>query len=246
MLKVLTTLTLLNEQISSSSSSILIFLLDSLSDPSIEIRFERHLKLRIEVWVTISVSFFIFRSMKKVIGLFVVLGVSIGVGSLYWQNSNWESQKVPESYKVLDDLETVGIYKGEEIKLKTLDGEVLSLNSFKGKVLILSFWATWCEPCVEEFPSFVKLMDAFPDKIRLVAISHDYEEQEVRDFVKAFDGYRPNLILTMDEGKALSQAFGVDRLPEGFIFDQEGRLQKKIIGIQDWASPGALEFFKQM
>ncbi len=184
--------------------------------------------------------------MKKVIGLFIVLGVAIGVGSLYWQNSNWESQKVPKSYKVLDDLENAGIYKGEEIKLTTLTGETIALSSFKGKVLILSFWATWCEPCVEEFPSFVKLMDAFPDKIRLVAISHDYEEQEVRDFVKAFDGYRPNLILTMDKGKELSQAFAVDRLPEGFIFDQEGRLQKKIIGIQDWASPGALEFFKQM
>jgi cytochrome c biogenesis protein CcmG, thiol:disulfide interchange protein DsbE len=185
--------------------------------------------------------------MVRVIGLFAVLGASVAIGLVYWQSREWETQKVPDSYKVLDELETKGIYGGDQdLRLKTFDDQVISLSEFQGKVLILSFWATWCEPCVEEFPSFVKLMDEFPDKVRLVAISHDYTEQEVKDFVKAFDGYRPNLILTMDAEKALSRAFGVDRLPEGFIFDQEGKLQKKIIGIQDWASPSAIQFFKSL
>lgn len=184
--------------------------------------------------------------MKRVLGLIVVMAISIGLGLIYWQSREWETQKVPDSYKVLDLLETQGMYAMDDIKFTTLDGDKVKLSDFKGKVLILSFWATWCEPCVEEFPSFVKLMDTFPDKIRLLAISQDQEEEEVLDFVRAFKGERDNLILTMDRKKTLSRAFGVDRLPEGFIFDAEGILQKKIIGIQDWASPGAIEFFKSL
>ncbi len=150
----------------------------------------------------------------------------------------------PESYAVLDDLENKGIYQDKDIEIKTLDGEIVSLKSFQGKIVILSFWATWCEPCVEEFPSFLKLMDAFPDKVVVIAISQDYEAKDVREFVEAFNGYRPNLILALDEDKNLGRIFKVDRLPEGFVFDSEGKLKKKIIGIQDWASPSALEYFK--
>ena len=182
----------------------------------------------------------------KVIGLILVMALSVGVGVLYWQSQNWEAQSAPDSYKVLDDLENKGIYQGEDITLETIDGESLELSSLKGKVVVLSFWATWCEPCVEEFPSLLKLLDEFPEKVVLVAISHDYEVQDVREFVEAFDGYRKNMILTMDKEKQLSKALGVDRLPEGFIFDKEGKLQKKIIGIQDWATPGAFSFFKSL
>ena len=182
----------------------------------------------------------------KIIGLFLVLGLSVGIGVLYWNSRTFEAQAVPASYKVLDDLENKGIYQGEEITLRSLEGKTLKLSSLKGKIVILSFWATWCEPCVEEFPSFLKLLDKFPEKVVLVAISHDYEERDVREFVEAFKGYRKNMILTMDEGKALSKAFGVDRLPEGFIFNSEGKLEKKIIGIQDWATPNAIQFFKAL
>ncbi len=181
--------------------------------------------------------------MKKLIGLFIVLGLSIGGGWIYVQSTTFETQALPESYKILDNLEEDGIYQGEDLIIKNLEGKELKLSAFKGKVVILSFWATWCAPCVEEFPSFIKLMDEFPENVVVIAISHDDDEQDVREFVGAFKGFRENLILTMDKEKQLSDAFGVDRLPEGFIFDQKGMLQKKIIGIQDWASPSALQFF---
>ena len=184
--------------------------------------------------------------MKRVIGLIIVLGVSVGAGALYWANTTFKAQDVPQSYKVLDNLETQGIYSREDITLKDFEGHEIQLSSFKGKAVILSFWATWCAPCVEEFPSFIKLLDQFPEKVVLIAISQDYDQKDVRDFVGAFDGYRDNLILTMDQEKQLSQIFAVDRLPEGFVFNPEGKLVKKIIGIQDWASPGAIEFFKAM
>lgn len=184
--------------------------------------------------------------MKNMIGLFIVLAVAIFGGSLYVTSTTFQTQELPTSYKILDDLENKGLYEGEDIKIKDLEGRVLPLKSYQGKIVVLSFWATWCEPCVEEFPSFLKLLDQFPEKVVLIAISHDEDPQDVKEFVGAFDGFRKNMVLTMDSNKALSRAFGVDRLPEGFIFDAQGKLQKKIIGIQDWATPSALEFFKHL
>ncbi len=182
----------------------------------------------------------------KVLGLIVFLSLCVGAGALYWNANTFESQAVPDSYKVLDDLEDNGIYKRDDLSFKTLEGKTLNLHDFKGKVVILSFWATWCEPCVEEFPSFIKLLDEFPEKVVLIAISHDYEEEDVEGFVEAFNGNRENLILTMDKEKEMSKVFEVDRLPEGFVFNKEGLLVKKIIGIQDWATPNAIEFFKSL
>jgi thiol-disulfide isomerase/thioredoxin len=147
----------------------------------------------------------------KILGLFIVLGLALAGGALYVSSTTFKTQEVPQSYQVLDDLENKGIYQGEEIKLKNLEGQVLQLSDYKGKIVILSFWATWCEPCVEEFPSFLKLLDEFPEKVILIAISHDESEQDVREFVGAFKGFRNNMILTMDENKALSRAFGVDK-----------------------------------
>ena len=179
----------------------------------------------------------------KLVGLVLTLLVSIGGGLFYWNSRSWDAQSLPESYKVLEDLEKKGIHHAP-IQFKSLEGQSVSLESFKGKIVILSFWATWCEPCVEEFPSFIKLLDEFPEKVVLVAISHDEKEEDVKDFVSAFNGYRKNLILALDKNKSLSKSFKVDRLPEGFVFDGDGKLLKKIIGIQDWASEGAIEFFK--
>ncbi len=184
--------------------------------------------------------------MKKVMGLLLVLALSIGGGVLYVKSNTFQAQDLPDSYKILDDLENKGLYQNEDLVMKTLKGEQVSMASLKGKIVVLSFWATWCEPCVEEFPSLIKLLDEFPDKVVLVAISHDESEQDVKEFVGAFKGFRDNMILTMDENKKLSKAFGVDRLPEGFIFDDQGLLKKKIIGIQDWATPSAIAFFKML
>lgn len=183
----------------------------------------------------------------KVLGLIIVLALSVAGGLLYVNSTTFKSQDVPKSYKVLDDLESKGIYQGEDIIVKDLEGKEINLSSYKSKkAVILSFWATWCEPCVEEFPSFIKLLDQFPEDVVLIAISHDQSEEDVRQFVEAFKGYRDNMVLTMDKGNQLSQTFAVDKLPEGFIFDRQGKLQKKIIGIQDWATPNAIEFFKTL
>ena len=128
--------------------------------------------------------------MIKVLGLFAVLTFSVFAGYLYWNSRQWDSQSMPESYRVLDDLETKGLFQGQEIEFLDIDGQSLRLSQLKGKILVFSFWATWCEPCVDEFPSLIKLLDEFPEKVVLLAISHDEEVKDVREFVSAFKGFR--------------------------------------------------------
>ncbi len=143
-------------------------------------------------------------------------------------------------------MESRGLYGYGERAFRSVDGQKWILSSLKGKVVILSFWATWCEPCVEEFPLLIKLLDAFPGKLVLLAVSRDKKKKDVIKFVKAFNGFRRDVIVTMDKNKEWNQAFGVDRLPESFVFNTQGNLLKKIIGIQDWSSPMALKFFENL
>ena len=178
---------------------------------------------------------------------FFLIVFSVIFGLVYWENKHQENQNLPESYQILQNLESKGLYGyGEDRVFKSIDGEKWVLSSLKGKVVILSFWATWCEPCVEEFPSLMELLKVFSDKVVLLAVSRDEKKEDVVEFVKAFKGFQENLIVIMDEDKEWNRIFGVGRLPESFIFDAQGKLLKKIIGIQNWSSPMALKFFEDL
>ena len=188
----------------------------------------------------------LFCKVKNPLVSFFLIILSVILGLIYWQGKNQENQFLPKSYQILQNLEFSGLYGYGDRTFKSVDGQKWTLSSLKGKVVILSFWATWCEPCVDEFPSLIKLLDVFPTKVVLLAVSQDEEEEDIIKFVKAFNGFRENLIVTMDKNKEWSQAFGVGRLPEGFIFDAQGKLLKKIIGIQNWSSAIALDFFENL
>ncbi|MCB0377270.1 MAG: TlpA family protein disulfide reductase [Bdellovibrionales bacterium] len=183
--------------------------------------------------------------MKKIFGLIIILTIVISGGALYWESTESAKDKLPESYKIMDTLEEQGVF-ALPLKFTSIEGKAYDIKDFKDKIIIISFWATWCTPCVDEFPSLIKLLDAYPEKVVLLALSHDDEVMDVRKFIEAFDGYRQNMIVTLDKDKSISKSFGVNTLPEGYIFDSQGKLVKKIIGIQDWATDAAIEFFGQL
>ena len=182
----------------------------------------------------------------KFIGLIATLAVFFGIGAWLWSYGDNEATKIPQAYQIMDKLENEGVF-GQGLEFKKLEGDgVVKVDEFKDKVVIFSFWATWCAPCVDEFPSLITLLDKFPDKVVLLAISHDDKAKDVKDFVNAFEGWRPNMHVVFDEKSKVSQSMGVGLLPEGYIFDKKGKLVKKIVGIQDWASPSALKYFEGM
>jgi len=115
--------------------------------------------------------------------------------------------------------------------LKTLDGRSVTLKEFKGKILFLNFWATWCGPCLIEMPSIASLHERFAKQgLEIVAIS-DEDLQTVRAHVRR-KGY-PFTVL-VDPEDTLAARLGIQGIPATFILDQEGRLIHQQVGASNW------------
>ena len=129
--------------------------------------------------------------------------------------------------------------------LPGLDGQMVSLTDYKGKVVLLNIWATWCPPCVEEMPSMEKLYQKLQGEgFEILAVSIDESgAQDVQPFMKKHKLSFP--ALTDPEGriKGLYQTAGV---PESFVIDKDGTLVEKVIGPRDWAIPDAIRFFRNL
>jgi thiol-disulfide isomerase/thioredoxin len=112
----------------------------------------------------------------------------------------------------------------------------VSLADLRGKVVLLNFWASWCAPCVIEFPKLRDLANDYPDQLVVLAVSSDRTQAEIDRFLKkAGIVPTPNLIIALDAEKHISQdLFQTIRLPETFIIAPDGRMVKKVIGDTDW------------
>ena len=112
--------------------------------------------------------------------------------------------------------------------LRELDGQSLELSSLRGKVVLLDFWATWCDPCRDEIPQFVKLQNQYgPQGLQIVGISIDDSADPVRKFYQEF---HMNYPVVMGDAKTGELYGGVLGLPIAFVIDRDGRIYKKHIG----------------
>lgn len=127
-------------------------------------------------------------------------------------------------------------------------GRPVKLSQFKGKVVIVNFWASWCGPCVEEVPSLLGLLKTFPHDLVLLAISGDSTQADIDSFMKSFPEMKTlqNSYVVWDADKKLAQQFQVFRLPESFIANKDLKLVKKISGTIDWNTPDAISYMKTL
>lgn len=181
------------------------------------------------------------RLLKALIITVVAAGALFGIWEFY--SSSNDTQKMPERYMIVDRLEKEGLIS---FNRPMLDGKSYSTDLAKGKVMILNFWASWCAPCVAEFPAMIKLVNKFPGQIEFIAVSQDRSVDDIHTFFKSIEERSDYLRLLWDEDKSLGQTYGVERLPESFIFAKNGKLVKKIIGLQEWGGEDAEGFFKAL
>ncbi len=114
-----------------------------------------------------------------------------------------------------------------DVELKTLDGQPLRLSDYRGKVLLLNFWATWCVPCRSEIPALGALNhDLAARGLVVVGVTTSDTAAVVRDYQK--DVKQDYTVVTGDDATAAKFAVGV--LPTTFVVDREGRVRQKIIG----------------
>ena len=126
-----------------------------------------------------------------------------------------------------------------------LTGKKVSLSDYRGKVVFLNIWATWCPPCVDEMPSMEKLYKQFKgDQFEILAVSIDAEGRKaVAPFMERLNLTFPALLGR--KGK-IKNIYGVTGIPESFIIDKNGMILKKVIGPLDWSTPDVTRFFKDL
>jgi len=117
-----------------------------------------------------------------------------------------------------------------DFTMKDLDGKEVSLSSFKGKVILLNFWATWCGPCKAEIPGFVELQNTYRNDLVVVGYSVDDTASQARTFANQF---KMNYPILLGEGREdVQDAFGpIWGIPASFIISREGKVCKKHLGI---------------
>ena len=105
--------------------------------------------------------------------------------------------------------------------LTALDGKTYDLDALRGKVVLINFWATWCPPCRREMPDMEKLYRRFSSKGLVVLAVSDEKRETVEDFLKKQDYTFPVLL---DPDRKVNSAFGIEGIPNSFLFDREGKL----------------------
>lgn len=116
-------------------------------------------------------------------------------------------------------------------QLRGLDGEKINFSDFKGQIIVVNFWATWCPPCVAEMPSFQKLYNAYGDKVVFLFVAND-EPDRVRDFI-ADNNYE--LPVYYQETKVPDQ-MNSNSLPTTYIVDTADHIVASKVGAADWNS----------
>jgi len=118
-----------------------------------------------------------------------------------------------------------------EFKLSTLEEKALSLADYKGKVVLLNFWATWCGPCRAEVPDLVELQKKYADQLQIIGlVVDDDDEGAIKKFVDEF-GINYPVGLATDAVRL--QYGGIPALPTSFLLDAEGRVVQKHEGLRD-------------
>lgn len=137
------------------------------------------------------------------------------------------------------ELKAVDAAPPPAFELKDLSGRVHRLADYRGKVVLVNFWATWCEPCRDEMPSMAKLQKQLADKpFAVLAVNVDEPEARIAKFLTSVP---LDFTVILDPGRSLTRSWKVRVLPASFVIGHDGRLRYTITGELDWSAPAVIE-----
>jgi thiol-disulfide isomerase/thioredoxin len=125
----------------------------------------------------------------------------------------------------------------KDFTLKDMDGKSHALADYRGKVVLINFWATWCPPCRREMPSMEHLYQKLRDKPFVVLAINQWEDPDQVFAYLGQLGTFPTFPILFDPKSEVAQAFGVKGLPTSFLLDKEGRVVYRAIGGREFDHP---------
>lgn len=161
--------------------------------------------------------------------------------------------EIKPDVKTLEDISSKAdtpFYQAPNFAFTDISGHKSSLNAFKGKIVILHFWATWCPPCLVEFPKLVEISKLYKNDIVVLAISSDDHLPVLRQFAdknSISSGKTPNIHVIWDEDRKITHdRFQTFAYPETILIDGTGRMVRKIPGDADWTSPEMKSYLESL
>jgi len=173
----------------------------------------------------------------------LVLAAVILAGVGFIQSSFWH--KADNSKPVLAELDPNELAQRPIVKDFTItddSGKAVKFSSFKGQVVILSFWASWCTPCLMELPTFADLQKKFEKRgFKVITVNID-DGEEGKKFAKDFWNKNQFPFASFfDPSKLASQQFEVEMLPSNFVIDRQGRQVFSSFGSNDWSTQTTMD-----
>lgn len=184
-----------------------------------------------------------FRQCSRILIPFALaLLVSAGVYA-----ASRKEKALPQRDNAFGNLGIIKLNRTEpahDFVLNDTQGNTVRLSAFKGRVVFLNFWATWCPPCREEMPSMERLYRKLKDSgLVMMAIDAKESKKEVADFMKEFRLSFPALL---DTDGSVSRRYGSVGLPNTYVIDRTGRLIGHKPGARNWATPDTIAFFQRL
>jgi peroxiredoxin len=129
-----------------------------------------------------------------------------------------------------------------DFTLKDSD-HTISLHDYRGKVVVLNLWASWCLPCIEEIPDLNLLQKRMGDKVTILAVSYDDTEGDYQRFIRR---HQMGFLTVHDRDRKLRDLYQPTGPPETYVIDRSGKILRKFIGPQHWGSDEMIEYLQKL
>lgn len=135
-------------------------------------------------------------------------------------------------------------WEAPDLTVKDLQGNQVQLSDYRGKLVVLNFWATWCEPCITEWPQVAKLANRLKEdgegEVAVLAVSIDEDRSKIDPFLRLMSLFDSPVEVLWDETTKQHETFGSEKIPDTFFVDEEGRVSAVFVNVREWGSPDAL------
>ncbi len=138
-------------------------------------------------------------------------------------------------------IESRGAFMAPEIEAQDLQGNPVKLSDFRGKLVLVNFWATWCEPCITEWPQLDQLAARLGDRddVVVLAVSIDQEQKNIAPFLERMSLSESGVKVLWDPTGEINRAYGSDKIPDTFFVDESGRVSAAFVDVRKWGNPEA-------
>ena len=169
--------------------------------------------------------------------IFVLISAFVLGGTVYAGNIKEELLQL--GITVVDEnVESI------DFELEDLDGNVVKLSSFRGNMIFLNFWATWCGPCRAEMPAMQRIYDKLKDKdFVILAVNLQEDNLPVKNFM---DKYSLDFPVLLDRTGKVGAQYGVRSIPTTYLIDRDGSIIGRAIGAREWDAPEFQSIFEKI